>query len=127
MSENGPVPGTIHLVDIEGTLRAKHASGGQNDIVLIPAPSDDPDDPLNWSAKRKLLSTACISMYVFHLLLHLLLMLLTSYTFAIGTTSAAIYSILDPIEKDTGLTLNDLNVGTGYMVGKDSVPLQYRC
>lgn len=64
MAENQSVPGTIHLVDIEGTLRAKHASGGQNDVVLIPAPSDDPDDPLNWSAARKMVSTACVSMYV---------------------------------------------------------------
>lgn len=116
MAENSFVPGTIHLVDIQGTLRAKHASGGQNDVVLIPAPSDDPDDPLNWSAKRKLLSTASIAMYVCHLLLYHILMLLTSYTFAIGTSSAAIYSILEPIENDTGLTLNDLNAGTGYMV-----------
>lgn len=99
MAENSFVPGTIHLVDIQGTLRAKHASGGQNDVVLIPAPSDDPDDPLNWSAKRKLLSTVSIAIY----------------TFAIGTSSAAIYSILEPIENDTGLTLNDLNAGTGYM------------
>ena len=66
MTDNQFVPGTIHLVDIEGTLMAKHAWRGQNDVVLIPAPSDDPDDPLNWSAKRKLLSTACISMYEGH-------------------------------------------------------------
>lgn len=99
MTENPSVPGTLHLVDIERTLRTKHASGNQNDIVLIPAPSDHPDDPLNWSAKRKLLSTACISIY----------------TFAVGTTASAIYSILEPIERDTGLTLNDLNAGTGYM------------
>lgn len=99
MTENSSVPGTLHLVDIERTLRTKHASGNQNDIVLIPAPSDHPDDPLNWSAKRKLLSTACISIY----------------TFAVGTTASAIYSILEPIERDTGLTLNDLNAGTGYM------------
>ena len=64
MAEIQSVPGTIHLVDIEGTLRAKHASGGQNDVVLIPAPSDDPDDPLNWSTARKMLSTACVSMCV---------------------------------------------------------------
>ena len=69
MTEDPNIPGTVHLVDIEGTLRAKHASGGQHDIVLIPAPSDDPDDPLNWSAKRKLLSTACISTCVYYLLL----------------------------------------------------------
>lgn len=68
MTENRFVPGTIHLVDIEGISRAKHASGAQKEIVLIPAPSDDPDDPLNWSAKRKLLSTASISVCVCHLL-----------------------------------------------------------
>lgn len=45
-------------------------------------------------------------------------MILASYTFAIGIASAAIYSVLDPIEKSTGLTLSDLNAGTGYMVGK---------
>lgn len=45
--------------------------------------------------------------------------LLASYTFAVGITASALYSILDPIEKDTGLTLNDLNAGTGYMVGQN--------
>ena len=70
MTEDPSIPGTIHLVDLEGTLRAKHALGGQNDVVLVPTPSDDPDDPLNWSSKRKLLSTACISMWVARLLLH---------------------------------------------------------
>lgn len=60
MDEDRFVPGTIHLVDLEGMLRAKHASGHQKDIVLVPSPSEDPDDPLNWSAKRKLVSTANI-------------------------------------------------------------------
>ncbi|MCJ1371051.1 hypothetical protein MMC20_002266 [Loxospora ochrophaea] len=93
------VPGTVHLVDLEGVLRVKHASGQQEDIVLIPAPSEDPDDPLNWSAKRKLLSTTCICVY----------------TLMVGIASAAIYSVLEPIATDTGLTLSDLNAGTGYM------------
>ena len=61
MTEDRSVPGTVHLVDLEGLLRAKHASGDQKDIVLIPVPSDDPDDPLNWSSRRKALSTACVS------------------------------------------------------------------
>jgi len=42
--------------------------------------------------------------------------MLASYTFAIGIASAAIYSVLDPIEKSTNLTLSNLNAGTGYMV-----------
>ena len=56
------IPGTVHLVDLEGTLRAKHASGGHRDILLVPAPSNDPDDPLNWSPRRKMLSTASMCM-----------------------------------------------------------------
>ena len=31
------IPGTVHLVDLEGSMRGKHAA----DIVLIPAPSDE--------------------------------------------------------------------------------------
>ena len=64
MSDNHPVPGTVHLLDLEGILIAKHASGSQRDIVLVPSPSSDPNDPLNWSARRKLLSTVCVSMCV---------------------------------------------------------------
>ncbi|RDW70074.1 MFS transporter-like protein [Coleophoma crateriformis] len=94
------IPGTVHLVDLEGTLTLKHASGAHvRDVVLVPMPSADPDDPLNWSPRRKWLSTASQSMY----------------TLMVGIASAAIYSVLEPISADTGLTLNDLNAGTGYM------------
>ena len=64
--KQGFIPGTVHLVDLEGTLLAKHASGGRRDIVLVPAPSDDPDDPLNWSPRRKMLSTASMCMCAIH-------------------------------------------------------------
>ncbi|KAF2488544.1 MFS general substrate transporter [Lophium mytilinum] len=94
-----PVPGTVHLVDLEGTIHALHARGGQKDIVLVPAPSSDPDDPLNWSPRRKALSTICMCVY----------------TLMVGIASAAIYSVLEPISESTGLTLGDLNAGTGYM------------
>ncbi|OWP05069.1 hypothetical protein B2J93_639 [Marssonina coronariae] len=94
------IPGTVHIVDIEGTIIGKHASSAQlKDVVLVPAPSADPDDPLNWTYKRKWLSTASQSVY----------------TLTVGIASAAIYSVLTPISEDTGLTLNDLNAGTGYM------------
>ena len=64
MDDDRLVPGTVHLVDLEGVLNAKHASGSQKDILLVPSPSADPDDPLNWSAKRKMLSTACVCVCV---------------------------------------------------------------
>lgn len=79
-------------------MHAKH-SGAHRDIVLVPAPSSDPDDPLNWTPRRKLLSTSCMCVY----------------TLMVGIASAAIYSVLIPISEDTGLTLGDLNAGTGYM------------
>lgn len=36
--------------------------------------------------------------------------------FTIAITSAAVYSVLIPVEKGTGLSLGALNAGTGYMV-----------
>lgn len=39
-------PGTVRLVDIEHALNTKHADGADQDIVLHPKPSEDPEDPL---------------------------------------------------------------------------------
>jgi len=69
------VPGTVHLVDseclqdryarprpllcsmltlpVQGTSGLKHRIGSNADVVLIPQPTSDPDDPLNWSPLRK--------------------------------------------------------------------------
>ena len=38
MDDDRYVPGTVHLVDLEGVLDAKHASGSQIDIVLCHLP-----------------------------------------------------------------------------------------
>jgi hypothetical protein len=56
MPESGLIPGTIDLVDVHRIGRPGEVEG---DIVLNPAPSDDPDDPLNWSPSRKSLSLIC--------------------------------------------------------------------
>lgn len=97
--EDPHIPGTTHLVDLEGTMHTKHARGSDRDVVLVPTPSQDPDDPLNWSPRRKTLSMVCMGVY----------------TLMVGIASAAIYSILEPIAEDTSLTLDQLNNGTGYM------------
>lgn len=39
-------PGTVRLVDIEHSLNTKHGDGANQDIVLHPKPSEDPEDPL---------------------------------------------------------------------------------
>jgi hypothetical protein len=59
------IPGTVHLVDLDHSLHTRHA-GNAGDIVLVPTPSNDPDDPLNWTPRRKLQATICSNLYVFH-------------------------------------------------------------
>jgi len=61
--DRSAVPGTVTLLDLDHVMSAQHASRN-SDIVLIPTPSSDPDDPLNWSPGRKLLFTICVNTYV---------------------------------------------------------------
>lgn len=58
------VPGTVHLVDLELTLATRHAQD-KKDIVLVPTPSADPNDPLNWTRRRKYMALTCSLLYVF--------------------------------------------------------------
>lgn len=49
-----PTPGTILLVDNASSTNdataLKRGTGKDKNIVLSPQPSDDPNDPLNWSS-----------------------------------------------------------------------------
>ncbi|KAL2072383.1 hypothetical protein VTL71DRAFT_11726 [Oculimacula yallundae] len=47
------VPGTIKIIDLLQTMNVKHMEGSKSDIVLVPQPTRDPNDPLNWSRWRK--------------------------------------------------------------------------
>lgn len=57
------IPGTEHLIDLEGTVKTKHDKKTK-DIVLVPAPSADPEDPLNWSPRRKAVQMVGLAVYV---------------------------------------------------------------
>lgn len=83
------VPGTAYLVELDTT-----------EIVLIPTPSDDPNDPLNWTRKRKMMHVFCMVLYVF----------------ATGIPGTCIYSVLPDISAAPGIDISvaDLNAGTGY-------------
>lgn len=58
-------PGTVHLIDVNGESKALHAGpvGAHSDVLLHPIPSSDPNDPLNWSRRRKLLCMFCMFSY----------------------------------------------------------------
>lgn len=90
------IPGTIQLVDLKGD---PDYNAVDHEIVLVPTPSADPDDPLNWSQRRKWLSMLCMVLY----------------TLGVGVPTASIFSVLLPISEKTNLSLADLNEGTGYM------------
>lgn len=88
------IPGTTHLVNLDRKKEDKSA------VVLIPTPSDDPNDPLNWTIGRKWMHMFCLVLYVF----------------ATGIPGTCIYSILTDISAAEGvdISVSDLNAGTGY-------------
>ncbi|KAJ5618605.1 hypothetical protein N7528_006716 [Penicillium herquei] len=52
------VPGTVALAEIteqsfDNAAILKRAKGSDEKIILVPQPSDDPNDPLNWSLCKK--------------------------------------------------------------------------
>ena len=91
-------PGTVILIDFEGTIEAEH-SRNSTDVVLNPVPSSDPNDPLNWSLARKWGATLCALFY----------------TWSVCVSSSACYSVFVPIHEESGVSIAKLNEGTGYM------------
>ncbi|WVQ73911.1 hypothetical protein IAR50_003492 [Cryptococcus sp. DSM 104548] len=89
------VPGTVRMY--EGPTGEEVA--GAEGIKLVPAPSKDPNDPLNWSRGRKYLMLTCVCIY----------------TIAATILSSDLYSVFDPLSTSTDLSLDELNEGTGYL------------
>ncbi|BGO91518.1 hypothetical protein NBRC10512_003179 [Rhodotorula toruloides] len=86
-------PGTVRLLDFDD------AAPGDAELVLVPAPSSHPDDPLNWFGPRKWLSLACVVLY----------------TFSSGALTAALYSIYPDYSAATGIDIPTLNQAVGVM------------
>lgn len=56
------VPGTVVISDVsQAASNLKHGKGKSADIVFVPQPTDDPNDPLNWPQSKKLalIATVC--------------------------------------------------------------------
>ncbi|KAH8892173.1 MFS general substrate transporter [Thozetella sp. PMI_491] len=96
--EDIPIPGTVRLVDLEGTSNLRHGKD-QRDIILIPQPTNDPNDPLNWSPMRRLNSSIWQMMWAFF-----------GAAFINGLSPAYLL-----IQEETGISLADLNTGNGLM------------
>ncbi|KAI7166494.1 MFS general substrate transporter, partial [Hortaea werneckii] len=94
-----PVPGTVHLIDIAGQASTGEHASGKTDIVLVPQPSRDPEDPLLWTSKRKFWALAMVAVY----------------TLGVGIPTTLHYSVLADITADTGISTTDLVQGNGVM------------
>ncbi|KLU82963.1 hypothetical protein MAPG_02030 [Magnaporthiopsis poae ATCC 64411] len=92
------VPGTVRLVDVNGSGEGAHDRSNA-DIVLVPRPSADPNDPLNWSPRRKLTTVSMAYLYII----------------GTGIATSLQYSVLADITRDTGISTADLVQGTGLM------------
>lgn len=94
------VPGITVLVGKESELKYLGLSGKKDsDIILIPQPSSDPNDPLNWPTWRKQLQ--------FWILFFFALILA-----AISGFTGPIYSLLSEVY---GVSINKLNIGSGLV------------
>lgn len=93
------VPGTVHLVDLAGQQSEGEHASGRKDIVLVPQPSNDPEDPLRWPAKRKFWALGMVIVY----------------TLGIGIPTTLHYSVIADITRDTGISTAELVQGNGVM------------
>lgn len=100
-SEQDPnyVPGTVYLVDVSGQVSTSLHDTAHRDIVLVPRPSSDPEDPLNWSHGRKILAVSMGYLYVL----------------GTGIATSLQYSVLADITADTHISTASLVQGTGVM------------
>ncbi|KAF2487704.1 major facilitator superfamily domain-containing protein [Neohortaea acidophila] len=92
-----PVPGTVQQVDDSHFTSGIRRDARRTDIILIPQPSDHPDDPLNWSKWRKRVSDLGHNVYTFGVVI-----MVSSYTPANLKIQAA-----------TGIPVADINTGVG--------------
>ncbi|CAD0114535.1 unnamed protein product [Aureobasidium uvarum] len=100
------VPGTVilneeaaHSENITRGLR--HGRGKNAGVVLAPQPSEDPNDPLNWSTAKKLTITFILA---FGVILYA------------GTVGPLLNAGLSTISKDFNVPLGDITVISGYQL-----------
>lgn len=93
------IPGTTYLVNTK-INPAELNETVKKEIVLIPHPSNNPKDPLNWSRRRKLIQVFCLILFCY----------------GGGVASCCIYPLLEEIAADpsANVTIDNLNNGTGY-------------
>ena len=63
--EDLSVPGTVYMVDLDGLQRVQETNTHGANVILVPQPSDDPNDPLRWLTRKKLLQFWFLFLWAF--------------------------------------------------------------
>ncbi|OTA58932.1 MFS general substrate transporter [Hypoxylon sp. EC38] len=103
------VPGTALLTDVVGsgnyhrhgelnTSALRHGKGRDSDVLLVPQPSDSPNDPLNWSLLKK----------------DLMLFFICIDTAVVGAWGPMITPGFVEMTSQFGISYNKLNGDLGY-------------
>ncbi|CUM57541.1 unnamed protein product [Debaryomyces tyrocola] len=95
------IPGTIHLIDVDqmpGISKVDSEKGNQN-IMLHPRPSSNPNDPLRWLHRKKKLQ----------------LFLLTFWAFVQNISSVWTGPVYDTWVDEFNCTYNQLNIASGLV------------
>lgn len=96
------IPGTINVLnanDDSSITTTKPIKRSKNGIILLPQPSDSPNDPLNWSFLRKAWHFALVSFF-------------TGLTAAISNDAGAAQ---DSLNKIYGISYDAMNTGAGVL------------
>ena len=100
------IPGTFNIYsspDSESDVKSGSTTGrlktDKNGVVLIPQPSDSPNDPLNWSKWRKFLHFG-------------LMAFITAFTAATSNDAGATQ---DSLNEYYGISYDSMNVGAGVL------------
>lgn len=113
------VPGTVILNESEVeaggvTFGFQHGSGKDSNIVLVPQPSEDPNDPLNWPSTKKLTIILIVGLGT----------ILNAATIG-PLLNAGLYTI----SLDFGVEIGDITLISGYqlLVAGSSGPIVSAC
>ncbi|ANB10932.1 Hol1p [Sugiyamaella lignohabitans] len=97
LDDGTEIPGTVKLVDVDHNLDVQHQ--GEKDVILVPQPTNSPDDPLNWTPFRKIIT----------------LIWPCYYTFMVAVLAAVPAISYPEMVTDLGIPLGNLVSGTGYL------------
>lgn len=113
------VPGTVILNEVDAhselvTSGLKHGSGKNSHIILVPQPSEDPNDPLNWTSTKKLV---------------IVLILGLGTVLNAATIGPLLNAGLYPISLSFGVSIGDITLISGYqlLVAGASGPVVSAC